>query len=415
MEKTKIRSIWDNYRLPVSLIVAIVIGSLIGIFFGDFAKTLSPFGDIFINLMFVIVVPLVFLSVSSAVSSIGNLKRLGKILKNLALVFIVTGFIASVIMIIMVKAFPPAEGVNIPLEAGEGEAVNIGEAIVNAFTVPDFSLLLSRNSMLALIVFAIFFGICTVKSDKDGKISAILEKLCNVFMVMVKYIMWYAPIGLGCYFANLVATYGPELLGSYAKSMAVYYPLCIVYFFLGFLVYAYWSTGSKDGPRLFFGNIFNSAITSLATCSSIATIPCNLATTKKIGVPKDISEIVVPIGATAHMDGTCFSSILKIAFLFGVFGRDFSGLDTYAIAMLIAVMAGVIMSGIPGGGLIGEMLICSIYGFPPEAFPIIATIGFLVDPPATMLNATGDSLASMMVARLIDGKDWWKKEKAGEL
>ena len=166
------------------------------------------------------------------------------------------------------------------------------------------------------------------------------------------------------------------------------------------------------GVRVFFKNIFNPAVTSLATCSSIATIPVNLTSTEKMGVAKDVRELVLPLGATMHMDGTCMSSILKISFLFGAFGYDFTGIGTYLTAVLISILGGVVMSGIPGGGLIGEMMICSIYGFPPEAFPIVAAIGFLVDPPATMVNSSGDAVAAMMVMRLTEGKDWLKKKIA---
>ncbi len=132
-------------------------------------------------------------------------------------------------------------------------------------------------------------------------------------------------------------------------------------------------------------------------------------------VPKDIRDIVLPIGATMHMDGTALSSILKISFLFGIFGMEFSGMGTYITAVLISVLGGVVMSGVPGGGLIGEMLIVTIYGFPPEAFPIVATIGFLVDPPATMINASGDAVASMMVTRIVEGKDWLSKKMHGSV
>jgi Na+/H+-dicarboxylate symporter len=148
----------------------------------------------------------------------------------------------------------------------------------------------------------------------------------------------------------------------------------------------------------------------VATQSSIATLPVNLEATKKMGVPKDIREIVLPIGATMHMDGTCLSSILKISFMFGIFDIPFEGIGTYVSAIILSVLGGVVMSGVPGGGLIGEMLIVNMYGFPAEAFPIIATIGYLVDPPATMVNASGDAVASMMVTRLVEGKDWMKKK-----
>ena len=193
----------------------------------------------------------------------------------------------------------------------------------------------------------------------------------------------------------------------------IYYPICFLYLFIMFPLYAYFSAG-KLGVKRMWANIFPPALTSFATGSSIATIPVNLEASENIGVSKDVREIVVPIGATMHMDGSVLSAILKISFLFGIFGMEFSGLGTYLTALCVAVLSGVAMSGIPGGGLIGEMLIVSLYGFPPEAFPIIAMIGFLVDPPATMINSSGDTISGMLVARLMEGKGWLEKRLQGK-
>lgn len=409
MTNTGKNSVWKSYRFPIILLTGIILGSIIGLVFGEKAMILAPLGKLFINMMFTAVVPLVFLSISSAVGSMMNMKRLGRILGSMFLVFIVTGAIAAVLIIIVVKIFPPAEGVSLVMEAATLDKISVGDALVNAFTVSDFPLILSRSNMLPLIVFSILFGFSvSLVGGEDNKVAQGLDVLNKVMMKLIEIIMLYAPIGLGAYFAALIAEYGPQLLGAYLRSMVIYYPLCIAYFFAAFFVYAYWA-GGKEGTKIFFANILNPAVTSLATCSSIATIPVNLTATEKMGVPKDIREIVLPIGATMHMDGTALSSILKISFLFGIFGQDFSGMGTYVMAVMIAVLGGVVMSGVPGGGLIGEMLIVTIYGFPPEAFPIIATIGFLVDPPATMINASGDAVASMMVTRMVEGKNWLEK------
>ncbi len=378
---------------------------------GEKATIFQPLGDIFLNIMFTIVVPLVFVTISSAVSSIVDMKRLGKIIGSMLLVFVVTGIIASVLMIIVVNVYPPAKGVNIAMEVAEEIApLKTGEQIVKAVTVSDFPELISRKNMLPLIIFSIFFGICvSLLGEKAKPITDLLNLLSDVFLKMVSLIMYYAPIGLGAYFASLIGNFGPELLGSYARAMAVYYPLCILYFFIAFFFYSYFASGMV-GVKVLFKNIFPVAITSLATQSSIATIPVNLSSAKRIGVPKDIRDIVIPIGATAHMDGSCLSAILKISFLFGIFDIPFKGLGTYVTAIIISVLSGVVMSGVPGGGLIGEMLIVNLYGFPPEAFPIVATIGYLVDPPATMINVTGDTVAAMMVTRILEGKDWLAKK-----
>lgn len=410
MADLKKKSIWEAYRFSIILLGAIFLGSLIGIQFGEKAKILKPLGDLFINGMFTIVVPLVLVTISSSISSMSDMKRLKSVLKNLFLVFVSTGFVAAIIILVIVTVFPPAQGVNLSLKATEAlKPFQTGEQVVKALTVTDFPELISRKNMLPLILFSIVFGMCVNMIGEKGKLVAKgLEALAEVFLKMINLLMYYAPIGLGAYFAALVGEYGGQLIGSYTRAMVIYYPLCFIYFIVMFPIYGY-IAGGKDGVRA-MKHLISPGITSLATQSSIATLPVNLEAAEKIGVPKDIREIVLPIGATAHMDGTVFSSILKISFLFGIFQVPFTGVGTYISAILLSIVGGVVMSGVPGGGLIGEMLIVTMYGFPPEAFPIIATIGYLVDPPATMINATGDTVAAMLVTRLVEGKDWMKRK-----
>lgn len=401
-------NLWKNYRFPITIICSIIIGSIIGVLMGQKATVLKPLGDIFLNLMFTAVVPLVFATIASAVGNMTNMKRLGKILGYMLLSFVGTGLIAAVIIIVAVKLYPPALGVNIALETTTTqEAVSLADRLVKAVTVSDFSLLLSRSNMLPLIVFAVMFGYCTGTMGENNIMARALSAFSQVMMKLVDLIMLYAPIGLCAYFASLVGEFGPQLIGAYGRAMLLYYPLCVVYFFIAFAVYAYFSGGVK-AIKIFFGNILSPAVTSLATQSSIATLPVNMEAADKIGVPKDVSGIVLPIGATMHMDGSVLAAVLKIAFLYGIFGMEFAGWQTYLISIVIAILSGVVLSGVPGGGLVGEMLIVSLMGFPPQAFALIATIGFLVDPPATCLNVCGDTVAAMMVTRAIDGKHWMK-------
>jgi Na+/H+-dicarboxylate symporter len=143
---------------------------------------------------------------------------------------------------------------------------------------------------------------------------------------VVKIVSYYATIAFFGFFASLVATYGPRLIGDYGRAMAVYYPLCLVYVFTAFPLYARLG-GGRGAVRVMFKHLLRPAVTSLGTCSSIATIPTNLDAAEDTGISKDVAEMVIPLGATMHMDGSCFSCILKIAFLFGVFGMDFTGID----------------------------------------------------------------------------------------
>lgn len=400
-------TIWKNYRFPIILLLGIIIGAILGVVLGEKAKVLAPLGDIFLNLMFTIVVPMVFVSISSAVGNMVNMRRLGKIMGSLVTIFIVTGAIAGVIVLVTVNLFPPAAGTNIQFAGAEMEEMSsVGEMIVGALTVDDFSGLMSRKNMLPIIVFAILSGFCvSACGGEESPVGKLLNNLNTVIMKLVSIIMLYAPIGLGAYFASLVGEFGPGLIGDYGHTMLVYYPLCFIYFMTAFPAYAYFA-GGKEGVRRMFKNILNPAVTAFATQSSIAALPVNCEACDKIGVPRDIRDIVLPMGATMHMDGSVLSAIVKISFLFGIFNQPFTGVGTYAMAMAVAVLSAFVLSGAPGGGLVGEMLIVSLFGFPAEAFPLIATIGFLVDPAATCLNASGDTIASMMVTRMVEGKDW---------
>ncbi|MDD4356890.1 MAG: dicarboxylate/amino acid:cation symporter [Smithellaceae bacterium] len=409
--KKKLPPFLESYGFSILLIISILIGAALVVALKQDAAALKPLGDIFLNLLFTVIVPLVFFSISATVASMTNLKRLGKILSVMVLIFVITGIIASVVMITAVILFPPAIGVNIPLPAtADVEQIKTADQIVRAFTAPDFSNILSRNNMLALIVFSILTGLAASAAGEKGKaFTRFLTSANAVMMKLISFIMYYAPIGLCAYFAYLVGVFGPKLLGSYARSMAVYYPTAILYFFLAFTLYAFLA-GRGPGVKKFWSNIIPPSVTALATGSSMATIPLNLQAADKIGVPRDISEVVIPIGATMHMEGSCLAAVLKIAFLFGIFQMPFTGIETVLTALGIALLTGVVVSGIPGGGTIGELLILSMYNLPPEAFPLITMIGTLVDAPATMVNAVGDNVASMMIARVLGGKHWMEEQ-----
>lgn len=404
---TKKASLWQQYKLPILLLGGIGIGSIIGVVSPSLGQTLKPVGQIFLNLMFTIVVPLVFVSIASAVGSMANMKRLGKILGSTIFSFLATGAIAGVCVLVWVNLFSPSAGTNIQMGSAEmGEMQSVSEMIVGSLTVDDFSGLLSKDHMLPLIIFAILFGFCVSACGGDeSPVGKLLANLNEVIMKFIGLIMSIAPIGLGAYFANLVAEYGPQIIGDYGRSMVVYYPLCLLYVVVFFPLYAFFAAG-KLGVKRMLKYIFTPAVTAFATQSSAATLPVNKETCDKIGVPKDVSDLVLPMGCTMHMDGSVLSSITKIAFLFGVFNMPFTGASTYAMAIVVAVLSAFVLSGAPGGGLVGEMLIVSMFGFPAEAFPLIATLGFLFDPAATCLNASGDTIASMMVSRMVEGKNW---------
>lgn len=408
MEK---RSIMKNYRFLAIMLGAMVAGCLVGWFFPELGMKIKPLGTVFINMMFCVVVPLVFASIASSVAGMRSRSRAGKIMGTTIATFVITGAIAAVIMFVLMKLFPPVLTPWETLPSEEmGEYASLSEMIVNFFTASDFVGLLSRKAMLPLIMFSILFGFATNMAEgPDGSIAQWLNALANVMLKFVQIITYYAPIAFFAIFADLVANYGSAITEAYARAMIVYYPLCFIYVFTAFPLFA-WFGGGKHGIKTMMQHIAKPAIVSLGTCSSVATIPTNLEEAKATGISKDVSEMVVPLGATMHMDGSCFSCVLKIAFVLGVFGQTLEW-SQLPLIILVAVLSSVGMSGVPGGGYIGEYIICSLF-FPTQveiAFPILIMIGNLVDPPATMINAAGDYVVSYIVSRFVDGKDWLDK------
>ena len=348
------RSFFRTYGFLSAMLLAIVLGCVLGALWPG-ATCLAPLGTIFINLMFCIVVPLVFCSLSSSIACMKSPKRAGKIMGTTLLVFIVTGLIAAVIMLFAMRLYPPVLEPWADAAAGAvDEQASVAQLLVNFFTVEDFAALLSRRAMLPLIVFSILIGFgVNLSGGADCLTAKVLQDMTNCLLKVVSLISYYAPVAFFGFFASLVATYGAQITAAYGRAMLVYYPLCFVYALVAFPLYAYLG-GGKKGVRVMRRHILRPAVTALGTCSSVATIPTNLEAAEDSGVPRDISDLVLPLGATMHMDGSCFSCVLKIAFLFGVFGIPFEGAGLIVKILLVAVFSSVAMSGIPGGGYIGE-------------------------------------------------------------
>lgn len=326
-------------------------------------------------------------------------------------IFVVTGIIAALIMFAAVKIFPPVLEPWQEMATEEmGEYASISEMIVNFFTADDFVGLLSRKAMLPLIVFSILFGFATnLAGGAESEVGKFLSSLTNVMMNFISMITKYAPIAFFAIFADLLATYGDSVTEAYGRAVMIYYPLCFIYLFTAFPLFA-WLGGGKGAVRLMLRHLPRPVITSLGTCSSVATIPINVEEAAETGINPDISKMVCPLGATMHMDGGCFSCVLKIAFVLGALGQDLSW-SMLPMVVLVAVLSSVGCSGVPGGGYIGEYIVASLF-FPAQievAFPILVAIGNLGDPPGTMINATGDYVVCFLVSRFVEGKDWLQK------
>ncbi|WP_242971940.1 dicarboxylate/amino acid:cation symporter [Haloimpatiens massiliensis] len=215
--------------------------------------------------------------------------------------------------------------------------------------------------------------------------------------------------GLGCYFAILMGQNGKQLVGPLSRAMIIYMVIVAIYYMLSNTIFAYIGAGKK-GVRAYWKTAITPCLTALGTCSSAACIPVNLKAAKEIGIPDDISDITIPMGANLHKDGACIITILKIAFMCSVFNVPFTTPKNIVIAVIVAVVASTVMGAIPAGGYVGEIFIVSAFGFPAVSIPIMVLIGTITDAPATAINVTGDTGVAMIVARFVEGKRWFENK-----
>jgi Na+/H+-dicarboxylate symporter len=403
------RTILKNYSSLLLLLGGIIAGSILGLIFGKRVEVIKPIGDIFLNLLFTAVIPLVFFAIASAIANVDPGQKLGKVMSVMGLVFVGTVLVSAFLTIVAIWIFPLQAVTNGP--GGFDEQIQTagpGEQLTRLLTVGEFYELLSRKNMLPFIIFSALVGFAALRAGESGKaFRRFLDSGNEVMKQLLNIIMILGPIGLGAYFAYQVGTLGPALFGTYASSMAVYYGFGLFYFIVMFSVYAFLA-GGMAGVKIYWKNNLIPTFTALGSCSSIATIPANLTAAQRMGIPEHIGNVVVPLGGTLHKDGSSISSIVKIGVVFAMFGRPLTGVDTVLLALGVTVIVSIVEGGIPNGGYIGELLVMSVYGFPVEALPAVMVIGTLVDPLATILNATGDTVAAMMVTRVMKGRRWLK-------
>ncbi len=413
------QKVLKNYKNSVLLLIAIIIGTVCGLVFKENCEIVKPLGDLFLNLLLVIIVPLIFFTITSSIAKMREPKRLSKILLSIVSVFIITAIIAVLVGFIsttFVNLVNPSDTEAIKSAfvddvADTSEDLSILERTVNALSVDDFASLLSRQNIIALVVMSILIGIAINRvGEKAENIVSLLDSFSLVMYKLIELIMYYAPIGLGCYFASLVGTIGATIAIGFLKTFIMYIIVTLVFFFGFYSLFAY-IAGGKDGVKAFWKNIFPSSVTALGTCSSAACVPVSIEVTKKIGVPKDIAETIISLGTSFHKDGSAIGSVFKIMFLVSLFGTAMS-MGTVMQILAVSLVATLLVSAVPiGGGTISEMLIISLMGFPVAALPILTIVATIIDAPATLLNVVGDSASAMLVTRLVDGNKWQKKKR----
>ena len=410
-----------NYGATLLLLAGIILGALCGALWPVAAHAVKPVGELFLNLIFVMIVPLVFFSTASSICKLRSSGMLGRTLVTVLAVFLGMSLIAVLVGILGVARVPLVlssewDTFAPTLQEGAGNGtVPIAEAVVGALTASDFSLLLSKEHMLALVIFSALFGYAVGAAGAQGQVmEQLIQSGAVVMMKIVSLVMVLAPIGLGCYFADTVASVGTLLLGGYLRVLLLYLALTLLFFFVINSLYV-WLAGGRGRSRWtalkdYWIHIWAPSATAAGTVSSAASMPAAMTAAQRMGVSPEIAESVIPLGTNIHKDGSALGAVFKIVFLLLLCGRPTGGAGTILAILGVSMMEAIVLSAVPSGGLTGEVFICSVMGFPPQMVGIIVAIGLLIDIPATLLNVNGNIVASVLVDRLMGRRGYGKDE-----
>ena len=396
-----------NYGSTLLLLGGIVAGGLCGLLSAEAGHVLKPVGDLFLNLIFVLVVPLVFFSIASSVYGMTESRMLGKTLLGIVAVFVGMSVVAGIVSYLACLAYNPLGDVdrasllqNLPPQQSD-RSESFGNLAVRALTVSDFGLLLSKSALLPLIVIAALTGYATSKTGEKGKTAAsFVDSALAVTLKMMGMIMRFAPVGLGCYFASTAASLGGGFVTGYARSLVLYVAILATIYFILHSIYILTARG-WNGLALYWKNMIAPSVTAVATCSSAATMPVLIDSAKRMGVSQTIAESVIPLGINLHKDGSVVSSTIKAVFLMSLFSRSIATPSAALGIMAIAILSAAVIGAVPSGGMAGEIFICSMMGFSPEMVGVIVVMGTLFDMPATLLNISANGVGAVLVDRLV--------------
>lgn len=392
--------IWQKYKeisLLYKIFVAMVLGAVAGAVFGPQTAVLSPFGQVFLNLLRMAALPLIIVNLIAGIASLSDPKIFGRIGFKIMVYYTLTTAVAMVVGVITGLLFKPGAGFILK----EGAKVNVekvpsfGETIMNLLPSNIFKAL-SDGRFDQIIVFSLFVGIAILFLAKDDRefLAGLFDRLSKLFSKLIGIVMIYAPIGVFALMAVTVGKYGSMLAGFLAKYLAAtYISVAIMVSLYVVLVYIF----TRMSPVKFLREAMPLIITSASTSSSMASIPVNLACADTMKIPRSISSFTIPLGAQVNKDGN--GIMLALAFLFAA---QAAGVEVTLPILAKMIFIGMILTtgagGVPGSGIVTVAILVDAFGLPLEVVGIIAGIFGLIDMGLTMINCLGDLAGTRIVA-----------------
>ncbi len=404
-------------RLSNKILIGLVLGVIAGLVLGaenvGFAKKwIAPIGTLFINLIKMIIVPLVLSSLVVGAASLGDIRKVGRIGGKTIVFYLMTTAVAVAIGIILSVVLNPGSGLSIPVNAAikAKAAPSIMQVIIGVVPTNPFQAMLQGN-MLQIIVFALFVGIgITMVGERAKPVADFFDGFAEVTYKIVGFIMELAPYGVFALILPVVAANGPKVLIPLAKVIFAVYLGCVLH-----VAITYGGILSVIGRVKLFDflrGIFPAQMIAFSTCSSSGTLPVTMKCAQEnLGVSKEVSSFVLPLGATINMDGTALYQGVCALFVAQVYGIDLS-VGQMLMIVLTGTLASIGTAGVPGAGFIMLTMVLQSVGLPLEGSALIAGIDRVLDMARTTVNITGDAVASIFIQHTEDKYADQEKSKA---
>ncbi len=387
-------------KLWVKIIIAMFAGMVVGWGIGPRAEMLYPIGEVFLKLISMIIVPLVLASMTVGITSIHDPKKLGRVgLKTLGF-YLITTIISIALGLSFAYLFNVGTGIEISTQqpVAQVEPMGLGQIFSNLIPTNPFASLISNHHILQVIIFAIFLGIAINFAGEKGRpLLDIMEATSEVMYSLTSIVMELSPIGVFAIMAWVAGRFDKEVLFSLAKFLTVYYAACFIQLFIvfgGMLVFV-----AKLNPRPFFKGMWDAMTVAFGTCSSSATLPVSMQCVQEhLGVSKNISSFVLPLGSTINMAGAAIFQGMAAIFISNAYGihLDFMTIITVVIT---AVLSAVGAAGIPGSGILMLSAVLASAGLPLEGVGVLFGIDRVREMISAVVNSMGDAVVAVTIAK----------------
>ena len=404
-------SYYTKLSFTQKILVAMLFGAILGIILNNISiynslinqylsnGVFEVVGKLFVNSLKMLVVPLVFCSITVGITSLGNLSLMGRVGLKAIIIYLLTTAFAITLALIFAIAIEPGQGYEIDssVQFSAKEAPSLSSVLTSI--VPSNPILaMADGEMLQIILFAIILGIAiTITGNKAESFKKGIISLNEIMMSMVTIVMKFAPLGVFCLIAKTFATQGIDMiipLASYFFTVTIVLILHVLLTYSAFLKFI-----GKVSPFLFLKKMRTAIVFAFSTASSNATIPVTLSTVeKRLGVDKSVASFTVPLGATINMDGTAIMQGVATVFIASVYMVDLT-IGDYLTVILTATLASIGTAGVPGVGLIMLTMVLTQVGLPVEGVALIIGIDRLLDMMRTAVNITGDSMVSLITSK----------------